>query len=99
MRDAVAVGHLQPVVGRVRDGQHADPDAFVLVLEADPLVGVHDGHRLGQRAEHPDRHAALVRVRAEDAVRVAVLAGDQLGQDAAVEGQWGAQGGAHRDAS
>ena len=36
-----------------------------------------DRDRAGQRLEHPDGDAAVVRVRAEDRVRAAVLAADQ----------------------
>ena len=72
---AVVVGHLEAVVGHVRARQHADPDALVLVgqLVRRP-VAVPDGDPLGQRLEGADGHAAVVRVRAEDRVRAAVLA-------------------------
>ncbi len=64
----------------------------MLVLEGDLRAVVDDGDRVRERAQHPHRHRAVVPVRAQHRVRVAVLAGDDLVEDASVEGK----GGAHR---
>ena len=72
-----------PVVGDVRDGEHADPDPLVLVAEVgfSPRSGrvvVQDHHPGRERLQDPDRDAALVGVRPQHGVRVSVLATDDL---------------------
>ena len=76
--EPVAVVDQQPVVGLGRDVELELPDALEVVLHVvDGAVLQLDLHRRGERPQHPDRHAAVSRVRAEDAVRVAVPAVDE----------------------
>ncbi len=51
------------------------------------VAAVHDDDGLGQRPERAHRDRAVVRVRAQHRVRVAVLAVDDLVEDVPVEGE------------
>ena len=76
---ALPVVDRDPVAGHVPvGGDDARPDATVLVLE--PVVDVADADRDRRRQglEHPDGDDVVVQVRAEDGVRVPVLAADEL---------------------
>ena len=71
-----AVDDLEPIVGNVSDSESAREDATVLVLELGAGLAVRtardNGHALGPRAQRAHRDRAVVRVRAEDRVRVVV---------------------------
>jgi hypothetical protein len=75
-----AVGDHEPVVGYVGHRQHADPDALVLVAQLHLAAVPPDGHPRGQRLQRAHGHRAVVRVRTQHAVRVAVLAVHHLGE-------------------
>ena len=69
--DAAAVGHVEPVVGHLLDGEYADPHAAVLVPEGDARAIVEDDDdRLGHGAQDAHGDTVLARMRAEDCVRV-----------------------------
>ena len=72
------VGDRQAVVGDLGGREHTDPHALVLVGQRDlpELTGHADPG--GQRSQDADRDCAVVRVRTQDGVRVAVLAADEL---------------------
>jgi hypothetical protein len=74
---AAFVRHLEPVVGDLRHRQHAGEDAVPLPREFDPLAAEHHGDAVGPRSRHTDRHGAVVRVGAEDRVRVVMVTGEQ----------------------
>ena len=75
---AGVVADLDPVVRDLLGvGDDAGPDALELVLEPGRGVAVRHHDAGGERLEHPDGHPALVRVRSEDGVRLAVLAADR----------------------
>ena len=90
VRRVAGVGHLQAVVGHVGHVEDADPDAAVLVLERDGGAAVDHGDGLGERAQRADRHRAVVDVRTEDGVRVAVASLDDEVEGRGVDGQPGA---------
>ena len=73
-----AVGDRDPVVGDLRDGQHADPDPLVLVAEVGLGRVVQDDHPGRERLQDPHRDPALVGVCPQHGVRVSVLATDDL---------------------
>ncbi len=94
VRLAARIDHLEPVVGDVGDVEDTAPDPAVLVLEARPPAVVDGGDRVRERPQHPQRHGAVVHVRAEDRVRVPVLTAHELLEDVPVDGEGG--GGGHR---
>ena len=73
--DAPAVGHVEPVVRHLLDGEEPGPDASVFVAQRHAgAVIEHDDHRLGHRAQDADRDTVLADMGSEDGVRIAVAA-------------------------
>lgn len=97
-QEAVRVVHLDRVVlvgdpqtvalGHRRQGQHPGEEAVAVALQfgPGPLALDQHGHRAREGAQHPEEHAGRDRVRAEDAVRVVVLTGEQPAPVRVVQG-------------
>ncbi len=87
VRRRAGVGDLEPVVGHLGHVEDAHPDAFVLVRERGAVGAVHHDDGLGQRPERAHGHRAVVDVRSQHAVRVAVAPLHDLVENGRVDGQ------------
>ena len=74
--DLTAVGHVEAVVGDVLRGEHALPDAAVLMRQRVTIVADDDLDGLGHRTQHADRDTVLALVRTEHAVGIVMGAID-----------------------